>query len=109
MERTLQPRDPRGFDYTDINPDSAAVIANWNNIAATYNATNPTAAKYPYPTAPAALYGGLLFAGQNGLPSTVYVTDWTNVSPRLGVAYRLGEKTVLRAGTGVFYKPQASR
>ncbi len=29
--------------------------------------------------------------------------DWNNFGPRVGVAYRLGPKTVLRAGAGVYY------
>jgi hypothetical protein len=30
-------------------------------------------------------------------------SDWNNFAPRLGVAYRIGDKTVLRAGGGVYY------
>lgn len=33
-----------------------------------------------------------------------YPTDWTNLGPRLGFAYRLFDKTVLRGGWGVFYQ-----
>jgi outer membrane receptor protein involved in Fe transport len=33
-------------------------------------------------------------------------TDYRNFAPRLGVAYRLGAQTVLRAGYGVSYTPQ---
>jgi hypothetical protein len=29
--------------------------------------------------------------------------DWNNFAPRLGLAYRLSEKTVLRVGAGLFY------
>ncbi|HZO55836.1 MAG TPA: TonB-dependent receptor [Bryobacteraceae bacterium] len=29
--------------------------------------------------------------------------DWNNFAPRLGIAYRLNEKTVIRAGFGLFY------
>jgi len=29
--------------------------------------------------------------------------DWNNFAPRLGIAYRLNEKTVIRAGLGMFY------
>jgi hypothetical protein len=29
--------------------------------------------------------------------------DWNNFAPRLGLAYRIGQKTVLRAGAGVYY------
>ncbi len=36
------------------------------------------------------------------LPERPVHTDWNNFAPRLGMAYRLGEKTVLRAGVGLF-------
>lgn len=31
--------------------------------------------------------------------------DWTGFSPRLGFAYRLTDKTVIRGGYGIFYSP----
>jgi hypothetical protein len=31
------------------------------------------------------------------------VQDWNNFAPRLGLAYRLNDKTVLRVGGGIFY------
>ena len=34
----------------------------------------------------------------------LFDTDWTNIAPRLGIALRLTEKTVLRAGGGVYYQ-----
>ena len=37
------------------------------------------------------------------LPERPIQTDWNNFAPRLGAAYRLGSKTVIRAGAGVFY------
>ena len=45
--------------------------------------------------------GGLLFA--NSSDRRWGNTEWNNWSPRLGVAYRLGNKTVLRGGFGMFY------
>src|SRR5262249_18635584 len=44
-----------------------------------------------------------LFPGVNGQPSRLYNTDYTNIAPRFGVAWRITEKTVLRAGAGVYY------
>jgi len=32
-------------------------------------------------------------------------TEWTNFAPRLGIAYRLDDKTVIRTGYGVSYVP----
>ena len=93
----------RGFDFNSVNPYSSAVVSNWNTLAQQYNSANPNAA-VPYPSAPQALYGGMLFAGADGQSRRVYNTDWTNFAPRLGIAYRITDKTVFRAGGGVFYR-----
>jgi len=89
------------FANSAVNPASAQILANWAADAATYNAGNP---KYPYPAAPSAIYGVWEFAGQNGLPRRTRYTDWTNGAPRIGLAYRVGNKTVIRGGFGVFYQ-----
>jgi Carboxypeptidase regulatory-like domain len=47
------------------------------------------------------LKGGLQFpTASNRYPVN---TDWNDWQPRLGLAYRIGAKTVLRAGYGIFY------
>lgn len=45
----------------------------------------------------------LAIAGQNGISDTILNTQYHNFSPRVGVAYRVGEKTVVRAAYGLFY------
>jgi hypothetical protein len=47
--------------------------------------------------------GGLGFVGVNGNPSSPYGWDNNNVQPRVGVAYVVGENTVLRGGYGLYY------
>ncbi len=89
------------FANSQVNPVSSQVLANWAADAAAYNATNP---KYPYPAPPSAIYGVWQFAGQNGLPRRTRYTDWTTGAPRIGFAYRIGDKTVVRGGVGVFYQ-----
>jgi len=46
-----------------------------------------------------------LVTGTGGplLPERPIHSDPNNFAPRLGIAYRLGEKTTIRAGAGVFY------
>jgi Carboxypeptidase regulatory-like domain/TonB dependent receptor len=53
------------------------------------------------------LRGGLLFAGVGGQPDAAFNQDRNNIQPRVGFAYRLDEKTVLRGGYGLYYFPQA--
>jgi len=43
-----------------------------------------------------------------GLPSTVTYTDKRQFAPRVGLAYSINEKTVLRAGFGIFYEPEGT-
>lgn len=52
--------------------------------------------------------GVVTFAGRNGVPRQAFNTKWKNFGPRFGFAYRLGERTVLRGGAGVFYGPTIS-
>ena len=42
-------------------------------------------------------------AGQAGVSAGILNTQSTNFSPRIGLAYRLGEKTVVRGAYGLFY------
>ncbi|MBI5087259.1 MAG: TonB-dependent receptor, partial [Acidobacteria bacterium] len=89
-----------GFDVNVKNPLNDAVLANWAKIKAQYDAANP---KYPYPAAPALLRGGWLFAGVDGQPRRIFDTDWKNLAPRIGVAWRVRPNTVIRSGAGVYY------
>ena len=54
--------------------------------------------------------GVVTFAGVNGTPERAFKTDWNNVGPRLGFAYRVPGKgeTVIRGGGGVFFGPTVS-
>jgi hypothetical protein len=54
--------------------------------------------------------GVVTFAGVNGTPQRAFATDWNNIGPRLGFAYRVAGKrdTVVRGGAGFFYGPTVS-
>lgn len=44
-------------------------------------------------------------ANRNGFPRTLRDTDWMNFQPRLGLAWTLNDKTVVRGGFGMFMLP----
>lgn len=54
------------------------------------------------------LRGGIGFVNQNGMGRRTQETDWSNFDPRIGIAYRLDEKTVVRSGFGLFTHPAAN-
>src|SRR5262249_50685277 len=51
------------------------------------------------------LTGGVIFVGVDGNPRRQYDGDYNNVAPRLGLAYQLNQKTVIRAGFGQLFGP----
>lgn len=51
------------------------------------------------------LKGGLEFVGVDGHPRTQFDGDWNNIAPRVGFAYQLTTKTILRGAVGRFYGP----
>ena len=55
------------------------------------------------------LTGGLLFAGVGGQSRAARSTrSYDHFQPRIGAAYQLGPRTVLRGGFGVFYLPESA-
>ncbi len=81
-----------GFDFVTPLPIEADVRAAY-------------AAK-PIPEIPADQFrvrGGLLFAGVDGRGRGLWERDNRNIMPRIGLAYQVDSRTVLRAGYGIFF------
>jgi hypothetical protein len=77
-----------------------------HNRVATFNPgeLNPIASGITVNGGP--VYGALDFANTSQMPGRgVNKEDFHLFAPRLGVAYRLNDKTVVRAGGGVYYIP----
>lgn len=51
------------------------------------------------------LRGGVRFVGVDGNPRTQFQKDLNNFAPRIGLAYQLDSKTVIRAAYGHFFGP----
>ena len=93
------------FDPTVVNPVSGAAQNAYANILNNpANANNPgiQILKQVLPAGSFQLMGAQLFAGAGGQPRGIYHTDWTQIQPRIGFAYKLGPNTVIRGGGGRF-------
>ena len=85
-------RTVRDYDFASASPVSSRALAAY--------------AASPIPEVPVSSFstmGGLLFAGVGGQPRTLWSSPRSNFAPRLGIAYQLTKRTVLRAGYGIFY------
>lgn len=91
--REKEGRIVTNFDQTIASPVRAQALAN-------YNSSIPNGIPLG---AFAALSGGLTFA--NGPGEANQKTDKNNFQPRVGIAYSLNDKTVIRAGYGIFTGP----
>lgn len=80
-------RITNGFAFNQASPIAGAVAA------------APGVANCP---ACANLMGGLLFAGNSGVSRYAWKPDKTDFEPRIGVAFEVNNKTVLRGGFGMY-------
>jgi Carboxypeptidase regulatory-like domain len=85
-------RNTRGFDPNVSSPIEAAAKAAYD--------ANPIA---EIPKGSFSVKGGLLFADDQN--RGFWETDKNNIQPRIGLAYQLNQKTVLRGGFGVYTAP----
>ncbi len=85
------------------------LVERHNKIETGFNltATNPASAQIPAGTAAlgtaTSLQGGVLFAGVNGQSRGAYVMNKLQVQPRIGFAYAITDRMVLRGGIGANY------
>jgi len=85
-------RSVKGFAYEVSNPIEAEARANY--------------ARSPIPEIPASQFrvlGGLTFAGGSA-GRNLWDGEGNNLMPRIGLAYQLTPKTVLRTGYGLFFE-----
>ncbi|MGA9773287.1 MAG: TonB-dependent receptor [Blastocatellia bacterium] len=87
-------RSVSGFDATYTQPFEAAARAAFNGAQGNPATATPEIAQLN-------VRGGLLFAGDGA--RGLYRTPKNNFAPRLGIAYQINDKTLLRAGYGIFY------
>ncbi len=87
----------RGFDLGTPSPIEAQVRAAYTT---SFNA-NP--ANFVVTPANFHVLGGYTFA--NGDNRNVWEADRSNIQPRVGASYQLNDRTVVRAGFGVFMAP----
>jgi hypothetical protein len=85
-------RSVRGFDGSVASPITARALAAY--------AAAPDAA---LPVSQFRTMGALTFTGLDGRPRGFWNTGKKNFAPRVGLAYQLAPKMVLRAGYGIFY------
>ena len=89
----------RGVCFTCVNPVTSdpTFQANLANDAAAWAAAGITPASFPQ------VLGGIQYAGINGQSRDGYNTDWSNIAPRIGFAFALNPKTVIRGGWGFMF------
>lgn len=82
---------------------------NRGNYAFNTTDVNPANAMLPFQTLangmPVHLVGGVTFLGANGNPRQAYSTGKFDIQPRVGFAYGLTNRMVLRGGFGEFFLP----
>jgi hypothetical protein len=87
-------RSVEGFNATGASTIAAQAAANY--AASPVPQLSPSQFK---------ALGGLTFAGVGGNSRNLWNTDKKEFMPRIGLAYNVNSKTVIRAGYGIYYQP----
>ena len=91
-----QDRNVRGFDLTSSSPIQAQAMTN-------YAAQPPAGVPLSAAQFAARVIGGYQFASSDN--PGVWDADANNWQPRVGFTYKLGSKSVIRGGAGLFVAP----
>ncbi len=101
---------PDGVPYESYTEYGGFVQDTWRatsrltvNLGLRYDLFTPVGERYDRQSDFLLGTGTLAIAGQNGYSSSILGIQKHDFSPRLGLAYRLGDKTVVRAAYGLFY------
>ncbi len=99
-----------GDEYNVFAGDNWRLTAKLTlNLGLHYEINTPYADAHDYWVNFNPVNAAVELAGKNGVSKTAnWQTDYGSVGPRLGFAYSLDDKTVLRGGYGAFYDPQAN-
>lgn len=91
------------YDLTALNPISESAQAAYAQIL-TKNPNNANVQQLAamVPASAFKVYGVQLFAGVGGQKRGTFNSDFTQLQPRIGFAYRLRPRTVIRGGVGKF-------
>jgi hypothetical protein len=73
------------------------------NYGLRYEYNTPGVDKYNHANVYDVASQSVVAVGQNGFPRGAYDPDKTNFAPRFGFAYKLGSKTVVRSGYGIYF------
>ena len=70
-----------------------------------YNAISNFDPSLQYTAGGIGMVGGVVYPGSNGLSRGNRANEWKDFEPRLGFAYQLNTKTVIRGGYGIYHLP----
>ena len=109
-ESTAKSALPQGTPYDSYTEYGGFVQDQWRatsrltvNLGLRYDLFTPPSERYNRQSDFQPGLGSIAIAGQDGISSAILHTQKHDFSPRVGLAYRLGEKTVVRAAYGLFY------
>jgi hypothetical protein len=101
---------PQGTPYERYSEYSSFAQDQWRattrltvNLGIRYDLFTPVSERYNRQSDFLLGSGTLVIAGQKGISSSILALQKHDFGPRLGLAYRLSDKTVIRAAYGLFY------